>query len=160
MFFSPASITLPRSSIKSAAFVIPVNLVMSVFLPHFFLARLPPFLSFICPGIVSVSLLSCGLPSCPFSLIQALNFHSQSLTQVVKLNYSHYLAISLHTHSLCTCLSFSPLYSLLRGSRTPKCVSPPLFIIHIGRSDLLVGITAAHVANSSLSMSHPLCPKG
>lgn len=69
------------------------------------------FLPFIDPRIVSVSPLYCGLPSCLLSLIQDLNFHSRSLTQEVKLNYSYYLAVSLHSHS-------APASAFLRSTRS------------------------------------------
>lgn len=68
-------------------------------------------------------------PSCLLSLIQALNFHSHSLTQEVKLNYSHYLAVSLHSHSLYTCLSFSP-FCLLFG-RAPGLHAVPVYHSHL-----------------------------
>lgn len=103
-------------------------------------------------------------PSCLLSLIQALNFHSHSLTQEVKLNYSHYLAVSLRPYSLCTCLSFSA-FCLLFG-RTPCCSSLPLtFILYwevvewMVRSGLLVSTTTTQVANSSQT-SHSLAPQG
>lgn len=111
----------------------PVNLATSLFLPPFLFPLLFFISSFHWPRNVSVSPLSCGLHSRPLSLIHALKFHSHSLTREVRLNYSHYLAGSLHTHSLCTCLSFSPFHSLFKQSRTPKCTRSPVFIVHIGK---------------------------
>lgn len=114
------------------------------------------FLPFIDPRIMSASPLDSGLPSCLHSLIQALNFHSGSLTHEVKLNYSHYLAVSLHTHSLCARFSFPLHYYLLRQSLTSRFATvycPHWQAVSGCWWGLLVASSAAHSANLSLSMT-------
>lgn len=123
VLFPPVPSVLPRSSVKCADSNPPrYSCHRSLFLTHVFLTFFLPFfffLPFIDPRIVSASPLDCGLPSCLLSLIQALNFHSGSLTHEVKLNYSHYLAVSLHTHSL-----FSALLTpqAVPDTKVPHCL--------------------------------------